>query len=265
MTDPITSVSNPRIKHIRSLLANRKDRKRERMFVIEGIRAVEEALKSSTRIETLVYEPVHLGSTERGQALLQQMQDRREAHEAGTDVLAAVSDTVTPQGVVAIVAWPEPAERRAGVQLVLDALQDPGNVGTLLRSADATGVTQVLCLRGTADLYAPKVARAAMGAHFRLPMQQDLGWDELALALLPYDNIYVTDARAAMPYYAADWRQPCVLVIGNEANGVSDEARAWASKLITIPMAEGVESLNAAVAGSVVLFEAARQRRLGRS
>ncbi len=235
------------------------------MFVIEGVRLVEEALLSGTPIDTIAYEPEQLSSTERGVALLEQIGGRREAYAVAPEVLAGVSDTVTPQGIVAVVSWPEVEGPRTGIQVVLDALQDPGNVGTLLRSADATGVAQVLCMSGTADLYAPKVVRAAMGAHFRLALRQDLHWEELEDALLPYDNIYVTDARAQMPYYAADWRQPAVLIVGNEANGVGDEARAWASKSITIPMTPGVESLNAAVAGSVILFEAARQRRLGRS
>ncbi len=265
MVDPITSVSNPRIKQLRSLLANRKDRRRERLFVIEGVRLVEEALRAGARIVTLVYDPEHLRASERGQALLEQVRDVRGAYVATPEVIAAVSDTVTPQGIVAAVGWPELEARRGGIQLVLDAVQDPGNVGTLLRSAEATGVTEVFCTSGTADVYSPKVVRAAMGAHFRLPLRQDLHWDELGDLLGPADNIYVADTEGRMPYYAADWRQPSVLVIGNEANGASDEARAHATKSIMIPMADEVESLNAAVAGSVILFEAARQRRIGRS
>ncbi len=265
MTAPITSVHNPRIKHIRSLLANRKDRKRERMFVIEGVRLVEDALHSDARVETIVYNPQQLQAGERAAGLLEQLRQRPDAFEVSAEVVAAISDTVTPQGVVAAVSWPDVAPGRPGVQLVLDALQDPGNTGTLLRSADATGVTQVIAMRGTSDVFSPKVVRAAMGAHFRLPLVQDLGWDEIEDALLPYDNVYAADARAQMPYYAVDWRQPSVLIVGNEANGVGEEGRQRATKLIAIPMAESVESLNAAVAGSVILFEAARQRRLGRS
>ena len=265
MVDPITSVSNPRIKQLRSLLANRKDRRRERLFVIEGVRLVEEALRSETRIASLLYDPEQLGGSERGAALMERVRDLRGAYVASAEVLAAVSDTVTPQGVVAAVNWPELPPPGAGIQLVLDAVQDPGNVGTLLRSAEATGVAGVFCISGTADVYSPKVVRAAMGAHFRLPLRQDLHWNELDEALTAADNIYIADAQGRMPYYAADWRQPSTLIIGNEANGVSDEARARSTKALVIPMAPDVESLNAAIAGSVILFEAARQRRLGRS
>ncbi|MDQ5854617.1 MAG: RNA methyltransferase [Chloroflexota bacterium] len=265
MIDPITSAANPRIKQFRSLLANRKERRRERLFVIEGVRLVEEALRTGATLTTVLFDPEQLSTTERGAALLATVRDRRGAFVATAEVIAAATDTVTPQGIVAIAAWPEVQPQGVGIQLVLDAVQDPGNVGTLLRSAEATGVTDVVCISGTADLYSPKVVRAAMGAHFRLAMRQDLHWEEVDDALGPADNIYVADAEGRMPYYAADWRQPSVLIIGNEANGIGPEARARATKVISIPMATSVESLNAAVAGSVILFEAARQRRLGRS
>ncbi len=265
MIDPITSISNPRIKQLRSLLANRKDRKREHLFVIEGVRLVEEALRSGTQIVSTIYDPEHLEASERGRAILEQIRERRNAYVGTPEVIAAASDTVTPQGIVAVVQWPEVEPRSNGIQLVLDAVQDPGNVGTLLRTAEATGVTQILGISGTADLFSPKVVRAAMGAHFRLALRQDIHWDELNDMLFPADNIYVADARSQMPYYAADWRQPSVLIVSNEANGASEGARALATKPLAIPMEAGVESLNAAIAGSVILFEAARQRRLGRS
>lgn len=226
---------------------------------------VEEALRTGSALLTMIYDVGHLGATPRGQALLEQIEDQVNAYPTTTEIIRAVTDTVTPQGIVAVAAWPELRANRTGIQLVLDAVQDPGNVGTLLRTAEATGVSEVLCTRGTADVYSPKVVRAAMGAHFRLPFKQDVGWDELEIALGPSDNIYVADADGSMPYYAADWRQPSVLIVSNEANGASGEARQLATKSIVIPMEADVESLNAAVAGSVILFEAARQRRLGRS
>ncbi|MEN9937198.1 MAG: hypothetical protein RLZZ387_3777 [Chloroflexota bacterium] len=148
---------------------------------------------------------------------------------------------------------------------MLDAVQDPGNLGTLLRSAEAVGVAEVICGPGTTDAYAPKVVRAAMGAHFRLTLFQDLGWDAIDERLLFVDHVYAADATATMPYYAADWRQPCALLVGNEASGLSEDGVARATKGIGIPMQGGAESLNAGVAGSIILFEALRQRSLGRS
>ena len=261
----ITSTKNPQIKHLRSLLTNRKDRRSERLFVIEGVRLVEEALQAQAEIAILVYNREQLTLTERGAAMIQQLAGLAQAYEVSPEVLQAVSDTVTPQGVVAAVRWPELESPMYGLVLVLDALQDPGNVGTLLRSAVATGISQVICTVGTADVYSPKVARAAMGAHFRVPIAQDVNWDDVPLMLSTTDNVYAAVAEASMPYYAADWRQPSALIVGNEANGVSAAGLEIATKQISIPMAPGVESLNAAVAGSVILFEMQRQRKLGRS
>jgi RNA methyltransferase, TrmH family len=261
----LSSPKNPHVKHLRSLMTSRQARRRERLFVIEGVRLCEEALRSDAKIAVAVYNPEQLGTTERGAALLLRLATIRSALPATPDVVAAASDTVTPQGIVAAVAWPEIGATTRGVTLVLDAVQDPGNVGTLLRSAEATGVAQVVCTIGTADVYGPKVVRAAMGAHFRLPIVQDVSWSDVPTLLVEADHVYAAVAAATMPYYAADWRQPSALIVGNEANGVSDAGLAVATKQISIPMAAAVESLNAAIAGSVILFEAQRQRKLGRS
>jgi TrmH family RNA methyltransferase len=178
--------------------------------------------------------------------------------------VAAAADTVTPQGVVAAAPWPQVPPTLPGLVLVLDAVQDPGNVGTLLRSAEAVGVAEVICIRGTADVYSPKVVRAAMGAHFGLPLRADVAWDDVDEALGAVDHTYGAVADATMPYFAPDWRQPSALIIGNEAGGISEEGLARATRQIAIPMIGRSESLNAAVAGSVILFEALRQRSRGR-
>lgn len=246
-------------------MTSRQARRHERLFVVEGVRLLEEALKSDAQFAFAVYNPAQLATTERGQSLLDQLGKLQNAFEAPPEVIAAVSETVTPQGVVGVVHWPQHAPGKPGIQLVLDAVQDPGNVGTLLRSAEATGVSDVLCIVGTADVYSPKVVRAAMGAHFRLPIAQDVPWDDAPALLVAADNVYAAVANASMPYYAADWRQPSTVIVGNEANGVSEDGLAVATKQISIPMAAVVESLNAAVAGSIILFEALRQRKLGRS
>ncbi len=261
----ITSTKNATVKHFRSLMADRKDRRRERLFIVEGVRLAEEALGSQAEVVASLYDGEQLVATERGQALLQAISGMPNALAATPEVLQAVSDTVTPQGVIMAVRWPQPEPADRGVRLVLDAVQDPGNVGTLLRTALATGVTQVICISGTADVYSPKVVRSAMGAHFRLPVVQDVHWDEAPSLLIDSDHVYAAVAGASMPYYAADWRQPSALIVGNEANGVSEQGLTVATKQISIPMVGPVESLNAAIAGSVILFEALRQRKLGRS
>jgi TrmH family RNA methyltransferase len=261
----ISSTTNPYVKRIRSLLADRRERRRERLFVLEGVRLIADALASGADLDLALYAPDQLAETDAGQILLDQIAPLPVAHQATSQVLAAASDTVHPQGVVALARWPQVERGKPGLILALDGIQDPGNLGTLLRSAEAVGAAEVLCGRGTADLYSPKVVRAAMGAHLRLAMEQDLSWEDVSERLAFVDHVYAADAAATMPYYAADWRQPSALIVGNEAHGLSEEARSLARVLINIPMRGHAESLNAAIAGSVILFEALRQRTRGRS
>ncbi len=267
----ITSPANPHVKIIRSLATHRKERSRERLFVLEGVRLISDARAAHATLPLLLYDPEQLASTPAGSALLAQIADLPQSYPATSRVIAAATDTMTPQGVVALAQMPNwdaatlpaPAHPAAPV-LVLDTLQDPGNAGTLLRSAVAAGVQAVLTTTGTVDLYSPKVVRAGMSAHFVLPLLPDLTWDAIHTTLHtllgPTPQIYAADMHGDVPYYAADWLQPAALIIGNEAHGISAAARAAATQLLSIPMCASTESLNAAIAGSVILFEALRQR-----
>lgn len=254
----ITSTANAHVKFIRSLALNRRERRRERLFVLEGVRLVAEALAARVPLRLVLYAGEQLSATEAGRQVLDQLVDLPNCYPASPQVVAAASDTVTPQGVVAVAPWVQKPSR-PGVILLLDEIQDPGNVGTLLRSAEAAGVGQVWCSTGTADLYHPKVVRAAMGAHFSLSLRGDLSWGEMAALLEGVPRVYATVSEACKPYYAADWRHPAALIVGNEAHGISEAALALATEQIAIPMAGRGESLNAAVAGSVILFEMLRQ------
>ena len=261
----IASPANPHVKRIRSLAADRKERRRERLFVLEGVRLVADALEHGGTLDLALYAPDQLDQTAAGRELRARLEQLPHSYAATAQVAAAASDTVHPQGVVALARWPQVEPGRPGLILVLDAIQDPGNLGTLLRSAEAVGVAEVLCGTGTADAYSSKVVRAAMGAHFRLAMEQDLAWEAVGERLTTVDHVYAAEAEATMPYFAADWRQPSALIIGNEAHGLSEAARSLATRPIGIPMRGRAESLNAAVAGSVILFEALRQRTRGRT
>lgn len=261
----ISSPTNPTIKHIRSLAADRKERRRERLFMLEGVRLVADALEHHAELTLVLYVPEQLATTPEGQALTVKLAELRYAHEVTAQVLSAAADTVHPQGVVALARWPVVEPGIPGLVVVVEAAQDPGNLGTLLRSAEAAGVAQLICTAGTVDIYSPKVVRAAMGAHFRLAIEQDLSWEAVAERLAVVDHVYAAEANATMPYYAADWRQPSALLLGSEAHGLSDEAMTYATRPISIPMRGGAESLNLAVAGSVILFEALRQRMRGRT
>jgi RNA methyltransferase, TrmH family len=239
-------------------------RRSERSLFVEGVRLVSTALQAGAALRLALFAPEQLQATPEGSALLAELEGRPRCHPATPAVVAAAADTQHPQGVVAAVAWPE-LEPQPGLRLVLDGLQDPGNVGTLLRSAEAAGVGLVLGARGGADVYSPKVVRAAMGAHFSLPLRADLEWDAIGAELGSCPLVYAADAEATMPYFAADWRQPAALIVGSETRGLSEEGQAWATHRIAIPMAGRAESLNAGVAGSVILFEALRQRTRGRT
>jgi TrmH family RNA methyltransferase len=260
----ISSASNPHVKRLRSLRDLPRERRRERSLFLEGVRLVAHALAGGAELRLALFAPEQLEATPEGRALIEQLAGRPGCYEASATVVAAAADTQHPQGVAAAFGWPE-LEPQGGLRLVLDAVQDPGNVGTLLRSAEAAGVGLVLCARGSADVYGPKALRAAMGAHFSLPLRADLSWDEIGAELGGCPVVYAADAEASMPYYAADWKQSAALIIGSEAHGVSEEGLGWATHRIAIPMLGRAESLNAGVAGSVILFEALRQRTRGRT
>jgi TrmH family RNA methyltransferase len=227
-TTVITSTSNAQVKYIRSLCAQAKERRRERVFVLEGVRLVNDALQAGADLRLVLYDAEHLSASENGRVLVRQLMDRSDSYLAAPQAISAATDTVSPQGVVAVAGWPT-IQPRDGIRLVLDMIQDPGNVGTLLRSAEAAGVGAVFCTNGTADVYNPKVVRAAMGAHFSIAIEHELSWDDISAQLGECAQIYVAESAATMPYYAADWKQPSALIIGSEAHGVSAEGLAIAS------------------------------------
>jgi TrmH family RNA methyltransferase len=187
-------------------------------------------------------------------------------HWVAPGVLAGAVDTVTPHGIAAIALRPAPAPsaRSTAVPLVvvLAGVADPGNAGTLLRSAEAAGATEVWSVAGSVDLYAPKVVRASAGALFHVPVRADIDADA-AVGELRAAGIAVlgTRARDGVPYDRADLTGPSALVLGNEAHGLDGGWAAAVDRWLTIPMVGRAESLNVAMAGTLLSFEAARQRR----
>ena len=257
----ITSTSNSKVRLARAL-HRRRYRYTERRFLVEGVRLLEEVVKAGISPAFVLYTDDLLAS-QRGQALLNDLRALTDdVHQVTDKVLQAAADTVTPQGVVAVMpfsALPIPAD--STLILVSDGVHDPGNLGTLLRTSQAAGVDHVILAPGTVDPYNPKAVRAGMGAHFRLPMTLAEDWPAIA-ALVTARSIWLADAAARRAYYDVDWTQPSALIVGGEAHGASPEARRLATGSIAIPMAGDAESLNAAVAASVILFEARRQRAL---
>jgi TrmH family RNA methyltransferase len=253
----ITSPRNPKIQSIRGLQARSRARKREGAFVVEGVRLAEEALNAGWRPQLVLY-TAELGP--RGDAVVNAFREQDVDIILVTgQVMRAASDTQTPQGVLAVLPLqdqptPDPLE----FVLVPDGVRDPGNLGTMLRTAQAAGVQAVLIPPGTVDPYSPKVVRAAMGAHFRLSITP-LAWEQIQ-GHLSHLNTYLADSSQGQPYYQADLRFPLALIIGGEADGASAAAQKIAQARVHIPMPGSAESLNAAIATGILLFEVARQR-----
>jgi TrmH family RNA methyltransferase len=176
-------------------------------------------------------------------------------------MMQACADTVTPPGLLAVVPFPNLSlPSRSTWTLVVDNVRTPGNLGSILRSAAATGVDQVFLSPGTVDQYNPKVVRGGAGAHFRVPILA-LSWNEIKSQLSGLD-VWLAAIRGDLPYTGANWIRPLALIVGGEARGASQAAIDMATGRVTISMQRGVESLNAAVATGVLLFEIARQRHL---
>ena len=260
----ITSTSNAKIKRIVQLRKKKKARDAEGVFLVEGIRMFREIP------EKLLQEIYISESCEEKEG----KEIRRRASACGIrpelvsdGVFSHLSDTQTPQGILCVVrqlsySLEEVADASCPHMLVLDRLQDPGNVGTILRTAEGADVTGILLDGECADIYNPKTIRSTMGSIFRMPFYyiQDL---EEGIRYLKKRGIctYAAHLEGKRAYDEEDYRKPCAFLIGNEGNGLRPEIADLADTYIRIPMAGEVESLNAAIASAVLMFEAGRQRR----
>lgn len=253
----ITSTKNEKIKWVRGLQSSSRERRAEGVFVVEGVRLTEEALAAGWEARLVLYSDE---LSERGRAAVDEFAQRGAPVEAAMPgVLRAAGDTETPQGVLVVLAHqPLPLPESLDFVFVPDGVRDPGNLGTMLRTAAAAGAQAVLCPPETADAFAPKVLRAGMGAHFRLPIHS-LDWDAIAAVLKPL-RVVVAEAEGGQPYFDMDLRGPLAIVVGGEAEGARPEARRMAAGFAQIPMPGGSESLNAAVAAGILMFEVVRQR-----
>jgi TrmH family RNA methyltransferase len=257
----ITSLSNERIKFARSL-SLKKNRSAQRQFVVEGTRLIEEAERAGAIPALVFFQPTRAESDPRARDLLARLAARtREIYPVSEAVLHALAQTETSQSLVAVYPFPDlPLPDSPQFALVLDAVRDPGNVGTILRTAWAAAVDALLLAPGTADPFNPKVVRAAMGAHFAQPMAVQ-SWDAIGETLrrnVSSPRVYLADARGDHDYRAVDWSPPRALIVGGEAEGASADAQRLATARVSISMPGRAESLNVAVAAGILLFEATR-------
>ncbi len=255
------------VKYARKLLL-RKYRKQEKRLVVEGVRLLEEVFKSGFRPDFVLWTD-KVVQQERGKALLEQAASLKiPLFRISERELKELAATKTPQGVLAVVPQPEWRtekflETAEGLFLALDRIQDPGNLGTLIRTSDAVGVNAVFLSRGTVDLFNSKVLRSTMGSVFRVPVIADVELFDLLEKMRNLGFFVVAaDPGGKKIYYEADLKSPrLVVVIGNEAHGIDSSLLALADEVVQIPLRKGVESLNAAVAAGILLYEAYRQRR----
>jgi RNA methyltransferase, TrmH family len=258
----ITSPQNPKLKLVRALQGRAKERRDVGAFLAEGIRLVEEAANLNWPMKFVLFDET---LNERGRLQVESLKSQGvEVDEITTSLMKSLSDTESPQGVLTVLELTNlPLPNYPNFILILDQIRDPGNLGTLLRTAAAAGVQAVLLPPETTDAFAPKVLRSGMGAHFRLPIHS-MSWDEIKQVVtrsVSHSRLQVFLADMdGQSCWDADLRQPLALIIGGEANGSSEQARELANQKISIPMDGNMESLNAGVAGSILMFEVARKR-----
>ncbi|MGM9571499.1 MAG: TrmH family RNA methyltransferase [bacterium] len=268
--EAISSLHNPLIKRIRNL-KQKKYRTREKLFLLEGIRILEEALHKDWPLHSVLYSSRLLDS-ERGQALHALCAKRGvPLYPCTPKVLSALTDTETDQGVIAVAEqrqdnWQSVWRKKENLLAVLvDGVQDPGNLGTIIRTAAALAADAVFLSRGTTDLYSEKTVRSTMGALFYLPV---FAVDDLAgfLSEVKEQGIVLAagDLDAELYCSQADFVQPLMLCLGNEGNGISQTVRDMADLKVRIPMPGRTESFNVGIASGILLYEAVRQRLEGK-
>jgi TrmH family RNA methyltransferase len=264
----ITSFRNPRVKYLRSLRL-RKYRQREGRFLVEGIRAVEEALSRSAPVETLVYAPDMLVS-KRAQELVERVEEGQRLALAG-EVFASLSDRDQPQGIAAVIRIEEPSLADLSLTadllvIVAHQLRDPGNLGSVIRTADSAGATGVVIVEPSVDLYDPRTVRATMGSLFALPIMR-LEADEVLVRW--YRQVRATDlpllvvatsAHGPQLYFDVDYRRPLVLLLGSERRGLPEPMRHQADAVVRLPMSGSATSLNVSAAAAALIYEVVRQR-----
>jgi TrmH family RNA methyltransferase len=260
----ITSRDNSLLRHARQV----RDGKIDDAIFVEGLRLAEEALRSDLQIEAVIYSE-ELARKERASVVIEQLE--RAARRAGSvseKLLESISFTKTPQGIVVVARRPASGIQRLNeaasqnpLLVVLHQINNPVNVGAIVRTAEAAGVTGVITTKHTSDPFSPKSLRGAMGSAFRLPIWSGADYVEVIEWCRDRKVTTVGSALSAeLAHTEMDWTKAAALILGTESTGLTDEETAVASKTVKIPMSGDVESLNVSVAAGILLFEAARQR-----
>ncbi len=267
MSFVISSATNPKIKFALNL-QQKKYRDKHGLFMLEGVRNAELAIASASEIQ-MCFVTEKAMQNDRAQSIVNQLEKTScLVYTVPESIYHKISDTESPQGLMLVIKMMNtsldellPTESKSPFYLVLDRLQDPGNIGTIIRTADAMGVSGILCLNKTCDIFSPKVVRSAMGSLFNVPIVTKLS--EIELLRFVQKNslkLYATALdKTAVSCWNADFTSGCVVILGNEANGICRELLDSADEKIYIPMAGNAESLNVANACSMIIYERCRQ------
>lgn len=258
----ITSTANAQVKNLIQLLSKPKTRREQGVFVVEGIKMFLET--PGDRLEKLYVSEKFLSSPSNVSCL-----DGFSYEIVKDEVFRHISDTVTPQGILAVVKRRDITlkdiymKKEGNIFLILEDIQDPGNLGTIVRTAEGAGVSGIIMTKNTVDIYNPKVIRSTMGAIYRVPFFYT-DTPELVIKELKDRNTVIVAAHlnGKNDYYKEDFRGNTAFIIGNESNGITEKMTSYADVLVKIPMEGQVESLNASVAASVLMYEAFRQMHI---
>jgi len=263
----ITSTSSSQVKHVMALLAKSKERKKNKEYVVEGIRMVRE-IPGKDLVKLYVSEtyvnnnPDFISNWTKDRGV-----ETSQVEVVADTVFNRMSETQTPQGVLAIVKMRQTGLndilKENALLILVENLQDPGNLGTILRMAEGAGVTGVIMSSGTVDIYNPKTIRSTMGSLFRMPFVYVEDFTEaMETCQKAGVKLYAAHLEGKNTYLSEDFTGPTGFLIGNEGNGLTAQATDKADTLIRIPMEGEVESLNAAIACTILTYEAFRQRRV---
>lgn len=257
----ITSKDNETIKHIKKL-KEKKYREEYHEFIIEGAKMIEEAINENANIKSIIICDDCKTQSAIPNELMYEIA-KKNCIYVDQKIFSTITDVINPQGIMAVVEKPDNKTQEIDytqdVFLILDNIQDPGNIGTILRTADSLDIKQIIVSKGTADVYNLKVVRSTMGAIFRVKVIEQEDLTKVIKEMKKHKiEVCATDLRTDKSIYDIDYNKTAI-VIGNEANGVSEKVLEEASIRIKIPMIGKTESLNAAVATSVILYEAYRK------
>jgi RNA methyltransferase, TrmH family len=248
-----------------SSLHHKKGRLEQKLYLAEGINLVQEALKSGVPVRQFFWSAKLTNSTE-GVRLLEDLRNKYEGYEVSEAVFAKICETLNPQGILVVIQLPE----KFGIDLsgfklglIIDGLQDPGNVGTIIRTAWASALDGLLLTPETADPYQGKVVRASMGGIFHQFIYRDLEPEYIIEQSKQHEiQVVAGDAKASEIYYQRDFCLPTLILVGNEGRGLKDEWEKYSIKKVYIPQPGCAESLNVAVSAGILVYEAIRQRSM---